>query len=138
MFVPAGSQVWSRQSGALAWLYVVGPWDAERVRAAREYFEEARAVKPLPEPWGLIVVALASAECVPEALLALRAAALRDIRREGRAATAWVMSPELAGRSVMGAVLHSVYQDIGPMEVFDNEGAAETWLRAQLSGLARG
>ncbi|TDR82797.1 hypothetical protein [Paludibacterium purpuratum] len=131
--LPAGSPVSSRCSGAVAWLYVEGPWDAERVRLARDHFEETRAVHPLPTPWGLIVVVLGSTVCVPEALLALRAAARQDARMAGRVATAWVMAPGLEGRSIMPAVLHTVYQDICPLAVCANEADAEHWLQARLA-----
>jgi hypothetical protein len=115
---------------------VEGPWEVDQVRRARDYFEAARADHPLTSPWGLAVVVSGSSVCSPEALLALRAAALQDSRLLGRAATAWVIAPEVEGRAIMPTVLSSVYQDICPLAVFDNEPEAEEWLRQQLAELA--
>ncbi|BEV73736.1 MULTISPECIES: hypothetical protein [unclassified Paludibacterium] len=136
--LPEPSLVSTRFSANLAWLFVEGPWDAERVRLARDVFEEARAVQPLHAPWGLIVVVLGSTVCAPDALLSLRAAAQRDTRSTGRVATAWVLAPGLEGRSVMEVVLHTVYEDVGPLEVFTSEAAAEVWIRQHLQGKLKG
>lgn len=113
-------------------LYVEGPWNKELVIETHGALTKELEGQP-HRRWGMMVIVTKSATCGPDALQAIRDAGATETKMLGRTATAWVVAPEVEGRSMVAAIMDRAYSQVNAAMVFDTETAAEQWLVEELA-----
>lgn len=132
-FRPHGRiELWA--DGSVLRFVTEGPFNREALDAVRLAMLDLFATMPAGQRFVILLEVRVSWLCSPDVLQAF-GDFLRGMTAAGRAplAVAFVVAPEVEGRSVMLPLISRVYADNGrDFAVFETEAAAEQWLRERL------
>jgi len=110
---------------------ITGPWNKELVILVHQQLLKLIADHPMPR-WGLLIEVKESCLCEPEALEMIRRGVQSGQVQAGRVATAWVITADVEGRSLMRDLLEKLYQGLTPLAFFEEVDCARQWLHHQV------
>lgn len=138
MIFPAHGEVEVRREGRLLLARVVGPWNRELITLYRQ-----RVAPHLPEltalgAWASIIEIRGACLCPPDALEEIRAGLGEHVNHWGRAATAYVIAPDVVGHGLMDRVWRGVYAGVTPFRIFEDADDARQWCCLRVAGACDG
>lgn len=133
---PAHGSFTTRIDGQLLLVDVLGPWNAELVAHYQKELDAVAARLAAAGRWAVVVQVFSCALFTPDAMGAMQWKAEVQARTLQRAATAFVIAPEIEGAGIIAPALHRVYAPSQPFALLAEVPPALAWARAQLTGSA--
>jgi len=135
MFEPHGDTQFLIE-GQMLLVELRGPWNAELIDCYDRQSRPLMAGLSAAGRWGVIAITRISTMFTDDG-----AQRLRDLLRQpsptlNRAATAFVIAPEVEGYRLCDPLLHEIYDPIAPFEIFESLPPAKAWVRARIAGVA--
>lgn len=134
---PAHGSFTLRIDGQLLLVDLLGPWNAELVARYQQELDAAARQLAAGGRWAVVVQVYSSALFTPEAMRSMQRKAEAQAAALQRAATAFVIAPEVEGSGVIEPALRKVYAPSQAFAVFADVPPALAWAHAQLAGSGR-
>ena len=135
MFEPHGDTRFSIE-GQMLLVELWGPWNAELVDVYTRLAAPLMAGLAAAGPWGVIAITRVSTMFTDDGADRLRALLRQPSPTLNRAATAFVIAPEVEGYRLCDPLLHEIYDPIAAFAIFESLLPAKTWVDAQIARVA--
>jgi len=110
-----------------------GPWNAELIDAYARQSRPLMAGLSAAGRWGVIAITQTSTMFTDDGAQRLRDLLQKPSSAINRAATAFVIAPEVEGYRLCDPLLHEIYDPIAPFEIFESLPPAKAWVRALIA-----